>query len=288
VKKIILFFIITACYVKYNAQSIPNLDFETWEGGVPGGWFTSNLLNIYVPITQSLDAYSGQYSVKGTVIESPNGLGYTPLISAGYDAKGFPLTYRAGALHGWYKFNTDSGDAFFVTVSAIKDRKSIGSGGYFSSQNQSIYKEFEAGIKYKNDIDIPDTVQIIILITNSPKIHSGSTYILDDLSFGSATLVDENAINQPFDFLLEQNYPNPFNPSTIIQFQLPEKSFVSLKIFNLLGKEIATLINEQFNEGKYRIPFDASKVSGGLPAGLYFYRFQAGSFSEVKKMTYIK
>ena len=86
------------------------------------------------------------------------------------------------------------------------------------------------------------------------------------------------------DFQLEQNYPNPFNPTTTIKYQIPEVSFVTIKVYDVLGNEIATLVNEQKPADSYEVEFDAS----GLPSGIYFYRLQAGSFVEAKKMVLMK
>jgi hypothetical protein len=83
---------------------------------------------------------------------------------------------------------------------------------------------------------------------------------------------------------LEQNYPNPFNPSTSISFTLPSKSFVSLKVFDLLGREVATLVNEQKPAGTYTQKWNAANVSSGI----YFYRLQADKFTETKKLVLLK
>ena len=88
----------------------------------------------------------------------------------------------------------------------------------------------------------------------------------------------------PDKFSLSQNYPNPFNPSTNIKYQIAKNSFVTLKVFDILGKEIATLVNEKQNSGTYESTFDAR----GLTSGVYFYRLTAGDFSETKKMLMIK
>jgi hypothetical protein len=90
-----------------------------------------------------------------------------------------------------------------------------------------------------------------------------------------------NYENKPIKFKLEQNYPNPFNPSTCITYELHMSGPVSLKVFDILGREIAILINEYKNAGKYAIAFDASGFSGGI----YFYRLQAGNFTQIKAMT---
>jgi len=98
------------------------------------------------------------------------------------------------------------------------------------------------------------------------------------------TGVEQVAGTPPEGYTLSQNYPNPFNPSTAIDFTLPVSGSVSLKVYDLLGREIMTLVNEQKAAGTYRATFDASH----LPSGTYFYALKAGSFSEVKKMELVK
>jgi hypothetical protein len=97
-------------------------------------------------------------------------------------------------------------------------------------------------------------------------------------------LITKDFVNLPTEFILEQNYPNPFNPSTTISFSVPEIEFVTLKVYDVLGNEIATLINEEKSAGSYEILFDATDLSSGI----YFYRLQAGSFVETKKMVLMK
>ena len=88
----------------------------------------------------------------------------------------------------------------------------------------------------------------------------------------------------PETFSLSQNYPNPFNPTTSISYQLKANSFVSLKVFDLLGREVKTLVNEEKPAGSYSLNFSAVD----LPSGVYFYKLTAGSFTETKKMTVMK
>ena len=85
-------------------------------------------------------------------------------------------------------------------------------------------------------------------------------------------------------FKLLQNYPNPFNPATTISYYIKEGSFVSLKIFDLLGREDAVLVNEYKSAGKYNMKWNAADY----PSGIYFYQITAGTFSEVKKMMLLK
>ena len=98
------------------------------------------------------------------------------------------------------------------------------------------------------------------------------------------TGVAEKANGNPGTFLLMQNYPNPFNPSTNISFSIPTKSLVSLKVFDLLGREVATLMSQEKPAGTYQATFDASKLSSGV----YFYQLQADKFTETKKLLLLK
>jgi len=104
------------------------------------------------------------------------------------------------------------------------------------------------------------------------------------LSFTSITDVKQITENIPDDFILYQNYPNPFNPSTKIKFTISDLQFTILKVYNVLGKEVATLVNEKLPAGNYEVDFNASN----LPSGIYFYRLNAGSYSSTKKMIILK
>lgn len=94
----------------------------------------------------------------------------------------------------------------------------------------------------------------------------------------------EDDFNIPAEYALAQNYPNPFNPSTTINFSLPRSSQVLLRVYNVLGQEVATLVNEELSVGNHSVSFDAT----GLATGLYIYKIQAGKFSAVKKMLFVK
>ena len=105
------------------------------------------------------------------------------------------------------------------------------------------------------------------------------------LSGGTTNIVNVEDQNQtPDKFYLYQNYPNPFNPATTIQYQIPSASLVQLKVYNILGREIATLVNENKQTGSYNVNFDASS----LASGIYFYTLKAGDFVSTKKMILLK
>lgn len=92
----------------------------------------------------------------------------------------------------------------------------------------------------------------------------------------------------PNSYSLYQNYPNPFNPITTIEYDVPEKSFVNLTIYDILGRRVTTLVNEEKSEGTYRIQLDMNRVANGLASGVYLYRLQSGKFNVTKKMVLIK
>jgi hypothetical protein len=99
------------------------------------------------------------------------------------------------------------------------------------------------------------------------------------------TGVEPNVNSQvPKEFNLEQNYPNPFNPETIINFDLPKSGFTTLKVYDILGKEVAVLLNENKNAGRYDVKFDGSALSNGM----YFYKLESNGYSAIKKMMLIK
>jgi hypothetical protein len=96
--------------------------------------------------------------------------------------------------------------------------------------------------------------------------------------------VGETSASMPERFALSQNYPNPFNPSTTIRFEVPASGFVSLKVYNLLGQEVATVVNETKQAGTYEVVWDAS----GQASGVYFYRLRSGEFAATRKLVIIR
>ena len=111
----------------------------------------------------------------------------------------------------------------------------------------------------------------------------GWVYWIDSIKVNVITDVDDEVI-MPSAFKLEQNFPNPFNPSTRIQYQVSSNSHVSLKVYDVLGNEITTLVNEEKKAGSYEVEFNAEKLSSGV----YFYKLTAGNFISTRKMLLLK
>ena len=128
--------------------------------------------------------------------------------------------------------------------------------------------------------NVGGTVSGNIISFSNSETYSAFAFI--GTSSVPASVTDRRVI--PGEFRLEQNYPNPFNPSTTIRFDLPQAEFVSLKVFNLLGQEVATIVNGPRQAGSYSVKWDA----GSVPSGAYFYQFSAGGHVQTKKLLLLR
>jgi hypothetical protein len=150
-------------------------------------------------------------------------------------------------------------------------------------------------------VNIGTTAQMkgIILCQTQIAMNTGASLNGRALAQTAVTL-DANAITQPASatavengaapeqFSLAQNYPNPFNPSTMIAYSIAEPTMVTLKVYNVLGGEVASLVNGSQDAGTYTVPFNANAGTRSLSSGVYFYRLEAGSFVSMKKLLLMK
>ncbi|MDP3581370.1 MAG: T9SS type A sorting domain-containing protein, partial [Ignavibacteria bacterium] len=114
---------------------------------------------------------------------------------------------------------------------------------------------------------------------------AGDFFVTDDIQYYTTGLKEDNK-SIPIEYSLEQNYPNPFNPSTKISFQIPQAGFVTLKIYDQLGREVETLVDEYKTAGSYDSQFQI--LNSRLSSGIYFYTLKAGSFVLTKKLVFLK
>ena len=201
---------------------------------------------------------------------------------------------------GYLIYTTDSGGNWIQYGNPMGFLFGI-SDFYFSSLDEGWVADRNRGLFYTNDLGqtwdtlqsyktLPGSVGKFFFIDkqNAWAITAQEILKTNDgwQSFTmSGTITDlefENTILTNFSLI--QNYPNPFNPTTKITYTLPEISFVTLKVYDLLGNEIATLVNEDKSAGRYEVSWDAKDYTSGI----YFYQFRAKDFVETKKMLLIK
>lgn len=137
--------------------------------------------------------------------------------------------------------------------------------------------------------DIPVSIDVdfennLYFIGDSSTQAAGKFVIMGKVDPNISGIVDEDKDYIIKEFKLSQNYPNPFNPTTKISYDLPKGSTVKLKVFNSIGKEIKTLVDERQNAGRYTIDFDGTD----LASGVYYYSLTADNYREVKKMILLK
>lgn len=250
----------------YSLALVGNNIFAGTDGGVflttnnGGNWSAVNsglnADNVYALEISDGNLYAGTND--GIFYTDDNGSNWTNISSSLLDDK----VIRSIAL---YESNIIVGTA--------------GYGAYLSTNNGITWEE--------NDTGFPNSfAEIFELTISNTKIYAGTLFTgawerpLTDY----VTDVESISNNLPDDYHLSQNYPNPFNPGTIIRFAVPERSMVSLKVYDIIGSEIATLINEEIDTGWYDKSFDASRFASGI----YIYRLSAGSNVFSKKMVLIK
>lgn len=165
----------------------------------------------------------------------------------------------------------------FTPTAGIGDKfwqVSAGSIYIYTSTDSGLNWSTSTSVETKTDIAISRTGGTVWIATASARVLHNSSGV------GISTISSQ----VPENFSLSQNYPNPFNPSTKIKFAIPNSSFVKLAVYDMLGREVSSLVNEQLQPGTYEYEFDASQLNSSV----YFYKISAEQFSEVKKMILIK
>lgn len=250
----------------YSLKLVGNNIFAGTDGGVflttnSGGNWTAmnsglNADNVYALEISDGNLYAGTND--GIFYSDDNGSNWVNISSALLDDK----VIRSIAL---YESNIIVGTG--------------GYGAYVSTDNGMTWEE--------NDTGFPNSfAEIFALTISNTKVYAGTLFrgAWERPLTDYVTDVEIVSDNLPLSFNLAQNYPNPFNPTTTIKYSIPESGNVSLKVYNILGNEVVSLINEEKTPGVYSVTFDA----GNLPSGVYFYKIRAGNYFETKKMLLIK
>ncbi|MEO7292522.1 MAG: T9SS type A sorting domain-containing protein, partial [Ginsengibacter sp.] len=127
------------------------------------------------------------------------------------------------------------------------------------------------------------SASVVHVVWTDERDNNAEIYYKRDPTGNPFGIINVNS-EVPNQFSLSQNYPNPFNPTTKIQFSLPKSSFANIVVYDMLGKEIETVVNEQLNASTYQADFDGSKFASGV----YYYKLLAGDYTQTKKMVLIK
>ena len=221
---------------------------------------------------------------RGTAVELDWIEIYNPATSS-IDITGYKI-YDSGGFNGTKPKKLFPGgsvipaNGFLVIITDDTDPSGFG----LSSSGEKVWFENASGTL----IDSVDLLAVTDTSASYGRLPDGSAnwQILVPRTRGFSNVVTdvENEFNSISEYRLNQNYPNPFNPTTTISFTIPATSNVSLKVFNILGKEVATLVNETKSAGNYSINFNAS----GLSSGVYFYQLTTDNFTSTKKFTLMK
>ena len=287
-KNNLLAIFIVLSIVSFTQAQIPNAGFENWTGGEPDGWITSNIPSFITNVTQTAESHSGSSAAK-LVVGSFLTIPYGGAIYSGSDqdgTSGFPVSQQHGSLRGYYKLTSSPSKILDIIIYFTKGDSLIGFGATLLGGDVPTYTEFVVPVVYYHPTEIPDTAIINITYLDTAEVWTvGGGAFIDDLSFGGFVYVKEIvSSHNPTSYELIQNYPNPFNPSTKIEYSIPEESFVELKVYNLIGQEIAVLVNQYQKAGTYRAHFNAT----GMQSGIYIAKLNAYGFTRSVKMTLLK
>jgi Secretion system C-terminal sorting domain len=283
-KTAITFLFTFLCCSFLMAQPLNN-SFEDWNSFDPVNWFSTDDGGGYDGITESSDAHDGSSSVRMEVIDI-GGFGLPPyLFSLDDNGNYHPVSQKHGSFKGWYKFSPQANDAIYIIVAMLNsDSTGIGGGALTIQNAASNWTEFDIPLYYNPGSPDPVATLLTIYISNGTGFGNiGSFALIDHLSFTDPSAV-EKINGLPNDFSLSQNYPNPFNPTTNIEYTIPEASFVQLKVYDILGNQVADLVNEEQTAGTYRADFTADNLSSGF----YIAQLRAGDYAKTIKMTLLK
>ncbi|MEL6822172.1 MAG: T9SS type A sorting domain-containing protein [Calditrichota bacterium] len=284
-----IFFFMLLTTTLFAQNEVLNPGFENWTAGQPDNWVTTNVPNLVTNITQSSDAFTGNSSLKGEIgTFQGNPFGPSIQASQGFGAPILNITKNYTQLTGYYKVNITPGTVV-VVISTLIDANSgqVATMVDTLSVSATDWTQFTLDYDYSNGSGgqaTQATIQIA-LGSDGGGFQIGDYYLVDDIALvnpvGIEPIEENGVVN---DFQLSQNYPNPFNPTTNIKFSIPTSEFVTLTIHNILGIEVARLVNEQLTAGSYVVDWNAAD----LPSGTYLYTLSTANQQQTRKLMLLK
>ena len=219
--------------------------------------------------------YSSVDSTGNNIVHISDAWLFTPRFATNNDSISFYATGGAQAytdsIQIWVNTTTNNPEGTRVRIGSIV------------WPNGSVYGRFQR-YRYSLSQFSGQTIAIGFRYYMNLQDANGLLVQLDDIYVGGSVGIENISSDIPKSYKLSQNYPNPFNPVTNIAFDIPKSSYAVLRVFDMLGREVAMLINEKLDAGSYRVNFDASNLSSGT----YFYSLTTSNFSQTKKLTVIK
>ena len=261
--------------VTLTAQ-VPNSGFENWsDETTPQDWNTNNFPGFWTTVSRSSNSYAGTYAAKLEIADA-SGFPFPAVLTST-----FPVNQGYQTVMGYYQFQPNGANVVFSIYAYYFGGGALLGTGYIHIENATTsYTQFSFDVLLS---DTPDSLMLQLELIGEVASNIGSYALVDQLGLSGTSDVEPINFN-PSDFSLKQNYPNPFNPSTTIEFSIPQESFVELKVFDILGNEVATLANDNYPRGKYKTDFNGDD----LPSGFYIARMTAGNFIQTRKMLLLK
>ncbi len=282
-------------------QQISNSSFENWQTfqgyQVPDSFYTfDQVLFLGVATTErTTDAHTGQLAVLLRTIAGLATTNFAGLLSYGSfqtigtsnNFLGWPFSSRPTKMNFWYKFERAGNDSALAGVILSKWNGAystiVGTGILYISSKTPTYTEAEIPISYSSSAN-PDTIHFSFISSCNENPTAGTLFYVDDISLDSGPAVTDDHNQSSICFVLDQNYPNPFNPTTTINYSIPEVGNVEIKVYDVLGNEAATLVNEEKAPGNYTAILNASSFASGV----YIYTLRTNNFVQTKKMLFLK
>ncbi len=249
-------------------------------------FYDNNLNSIEVMTAMTIDASNNVYVT-----------GYSHGGSTNFDYA--TLKYNSSLVQQWVARTTDAGDDFPVSI-VVGDTSSVyvtgtsaGSNGTdfltikYRSNGVESWRKRENGSANGNDyasavafVDVDHVYVTGSMRYNNPPVST----VIYTTRYSNLVGIEQISTQLPESYVLAQNYPNPFNPTTTVRFDIPKEAFVKVAVFNVMGQEVETLVNQDVKAGQYKVTWDASRYASGI----YFYKLIANDYVSTKKMILIK